>query len=408
MAVNLSAPDPKTIFAVAGVELGTTMAGIRKANRRDVMVMRFAPGTHVAGVFTQNRFAAAPVQVCRAHQAVTKSVRALVVNTGIANAGTGEKGLTDANTTCAALADIVGCRLEETLVFSTGVIMEPLPMDRLLAGIPKAVENLGTDNWIEAAQAIMTTDTVQKAFSTKAVIDGKRVTVTGMSKGSGMIEPNMATMLGFIATDAGVAPEVLATVAKRVADASFNRITVDGDTSTNDSFVTIATGQGELMIDSKDDPRLEALVDAITIVARHLAQSMIRDGEGATKFITVNVTGARTKEEALKVCYAVAHSPLVKTAFFASDPNLGRILAAVGNSRITDLDSNKVNLWLDEVQVARNGGRAAEYREEDGVRVMAKPEIVVKIDLGRGDQEETVWTTDLSHDYVSINADYRS
>lgn len=408
MAVNLSAPDPKTIFAVAGVELGTTMAGIRKANRRDVMVMRFAPGTHVAGVFTQNRFAAAPVQVCRAHQAVTKSVRALVVNTGIANAGTGEKGLTDANTTCAALADIVGCRPEETLVFSTGVIMEPLPMDRLLAGIPKAVENLGADNWIEAAQAIMTTDTVQKAFSTKAVIDGKRVTVTGMSKGSGMIEPNMATMLGFIATDAGVAPEVLATVAKRVADASFNRITVDGDTSTNDSFVTIATGQGELMIDSKDDPRLEALVDAITIVARHLAQSMIRDGEGATKFITVNVTGARTKEEALKACYAVAHSPLVKTAFFASDPNLGRILAAVGNSRITDLDSNKVNLWLDEVQVARNGGRAAEYREEDGVRVMAKPEIVVKIDLGRGDQEETVWTTDLSHDYVSINADYRS
>ena len=408
MAVNLSAPDPKTIFAVAGVELGTTMAGIRKANRRDVMVMRFAPGTHVAGVFTQNRFAAAPVQVCRAHQAVTKSVRALVVNTGIANAGTGEKGLTDANTTCAALADIVGCRPEETLVFSTGVIMEPLPMDRLLAGIPKAVENLGADNWIEAAQAIMTTDTVQKAFSTKAVIDGKRVTVTGMSKGSGMIEPNMATMLGFIATDAGVAPEVLATVAKRVADASFNRITVDGDTSTNDSFVTIATGQGELMIDSKDDPRLEALVDAITIVARHLAQSMIRDGEGATKFITVNVTGARTKEEALKVCYAVAHSPLVKTAFFASDPNLGRILAAVGNSRITDLDSNKVNLWLDEVQVARNGGRAAEYREEDGVRVMAKPEIVVKIDLARGDQEETVWTTDLSHDYVSINADYRS
>jgi glutamate N-acetyltransferase/amino-acid acetyltransferase len=408
MAVNLSAPDPKTIFAVAGVELGTTMAGIRKANRRDVMVMRFAPGTHVAGVFTQNRFAAAPVQVCRAHQAVTKSVRALVVNTGIANAGTGEKGLTDANTTCAALADIVGCRPEETLVFSTGVIMEPLPMDRLLARIPKAVENLGADNWIEAAQAIMTTDTVQKAFSTKAVIDGKRVTVTGMSKGSGMIEPNMATMLGFIATDAGVAPEVLATVAKRVADASFNRITVDGDTSTNDSFVTIATGQGELMIDSKDDPRLEALVDAITIVARHLAQSMIRDGEGATKFITVNVTGARTKEEALKVCYAVAHSPLVKTAFFASDPNLGRILAAVGNSRITDLDSNKVNLWLDEVQVARNGGRAAEYREEDGVRVMAKPEIVVKIELGRGDQEETVWTTDLSHDYVSINADYRS
>ena len=408
MAVNLSAPDPKTIFPVAGVELGTTMAAIRKPNRRDVMVMRFCEGTQAAGVFTQNRFAAAPVQVCRAHQAVTKNVRALVVNTGIANAGTGETGLADARKTCERLAELVGCKSEETLVFSTGVIMEPLPMDRLLAGIPAAVNNLCENNWIEAAQAIMTTDTVHKAFSTKALIDGKLITVTGISKGSGMIEPRMATMLGFIATDAGVAGDVLAKAAKRVADASFNRITVDGDTSTNDSFITIATGRSELKIESEDDPRFEALVGALTIVGQHLAQSMIRDGEGATKFITVQVEGARTQAEALQVCYAVAHSPLVKTAFFASDPNLGRILAAVGNSRVDDLDAGRVNLWLNDVLVAVNGGRALDYREEDGVRVMAQPEITVRIDLGRGSAQEIVWTTDLSHDYVSINADYRS
>ncbi len=408
MAVNLSAPDPKNIFPVAGVELGTTMAAIRKPNRRDVMVMRFCEGTHAAGVFTQNRFAAAPVQVCRAHQAVTKNVRALVVNTGIANAGTGETGLADARKTCERLAELVGCKPEETLVFSTGVIMEPLPMDRLLAGVPAAVNNLGENNWIEAAQAIMTTDTVHKAFSTKALIDGKLITVTGISKGSGMIEPRMATMLGFIATDAGVAGDVLAKAAKRVADASFNRITVDGDTSTNDSFITIATGRSDLKIESEADPRFEALVGALTIVGQHLAQSMIRDGEGATKFITVQVEGARTKAEALQVCYAVAHSPLVKTAFFASDPNLGRILAAVGNSRVEDLDAGRVNLWLNDVLVAVNGGRAPDYREEDGVRVMAQPEITVRIDLGRGSAQETVWTTDLSHDYVSINADYRS
>lgn len=408
MAVNLSAPDPKTILPVAGVELGTTMAAIRKQNRRDLMVMRFAPGTNAAGVFTQNRFAAAPVQVCRAHQTVTKSVRALVVNTGIANAGTGEQGLADARATCAELANLIGCKSEETLVFSTGVIMEPLPMERLLAGLPKAVENLSPNNWIEASQAIMTTDTVHKAYSVKTVIDGKSVTITGISKGSGMIEPRMATMLGFIATDAGIAPQLLASVAKRVADASFNRITVDGDTSTNDSFITIATGQGELHVDSEDDPRLQLLVEALIGVGAHLAQSMVRDGEGATKFITVRVEGARTKAEALQVCYAVAHSPLVKTAFFASDPNLGRILAAVGNARVEDLDAGKVSLWLDDVQVARNGGRAAEYCEEDGVAVMAKAEISVRIDLGRGLEHETVWTTDLSHDYVSINADYRS
>ena len=409
MSVNLSAPDPRTIFPVAGVELGTTEAGIRKAGRRDLMVMRFCEGTVAAGVFTQNRFAAAPVQVCRAHQAQTKRLRALIVNTGIANAGTGAAGLADAQQTCRALAEQMQCAPEEVLVFSTGVIMEPLPMPRLLAGIPRAVENLAPEHWIEASQAIMTTDTVHKACSTKAVVGGKVATVTGISKGSGMIEPRMATMLGFIATDAAVAPDVLQHLVRRVADASFNRITVDGDTSTNDSFIIAATGaSGAEPIADPADPRLEPLAAALTAVAQHLAQSMIRDGEGATKFITIRVESAKTEAEALQVAYAVAHSPLVKTAFFASDPNLGRILAAVGNSRVEDLDSSKVNLWLDDVAVAVNGGRCPDYREEDGVRVMAKPEITVRIALNRGEAHETVWTSDLSHDYVTINADYRS
>lgn len=409
MSVNLSAPDAQSILSVAGVELGTTQAAIRKQGRKDLMVMRFCEGAQAAGVFTQNRFAAAPVQVCRQHQAVTKSIRGLIVNTGIANAGTGEQGLNDSKTTCAALAKELNCAPEEILVFSTGVIMELLPMDRLLAGIPKALADLKPDNWIAASQAIMTTDTVHKAYSTQTTVGGVTTTVTGISKGSGMIEPRMATMLGFIATDAAVAGDVLKTVVKSVADKSFNRITVDGDTSTNDSFIIIATGKnGMAPIETLDDPRLPELVDALTKVAQHLSQSMIRDGEGATKFITIHVEEARTQAEALQVCYAVAHSPLVKTAFFASDPNLGRILAAVGNSRVEDLDSTKVNLWLDDVQVAVNGGRAPDYKEEDGVRVMAKPEIVVRITLGRGNASETVWTTDLSHDYVTINADYRS
>ncbi|MDO4937178.1 MAG: bifunctional glutamate N-acetyltransferase/amino-acid acetyltransferase ArgJ [Sutterellaceae bacterium] len=409
MSVNLSAPDPRTIFPVDGVELGIAQAAIRKQGRKDLLVMKFCEGTQAAGVFTQNRFAAAPVQVCRAHQALTKNLRGIVVNTGIANAGTGELGLKNANMTCATVATELGCSAEEVLVFSTGVIMEHLPMDRLLAGIPVAVKNLASDNWIDAAQAIMTTDTVHKAFSTKAAVGDDRITVTGISKGSGMIEPRMATMLGFIVTDAAVAGDVLSVLVKRVADASFNRITVDGDTSTNDSFIIAATGKnGMAPIASLDDPRLEALTAALTSVAQHLSQSMIRDGEGATKFITIHVEEAQSREEALKVCYAVAHSPLVKTAFFASDPNLGRILAAVGNSRVDDLDSNKVGLWLDDVEVARLGGRAPDYKEEDGVRVMAKPEITVRITLGRGTEKETVWTTDLSHDYVTINADYRS
>lgn len=409
MSVNLSAPDPKTIFPVPGVLLGTAEGGIRKAGRRDVMVMRFDEGTQVAGVFTRNRFAAAPVQVCRAHQAIGTDVRALIVNTGIANAGTGAIGLNDARRTCAELAAVIGCRTEEVLVFSTGVIMEPLPMDRLLKAIPAAVADCAPEHWIDASKAIMTTDTVNKCVSTKAMIGEARITVTGMTKGAGMIEPRMATMLGFLATDAAVAGDVLRVVVKRVADKSFNRITVDGDTSTNDSFVIAATGRAQMEpIVSLEDPRLEALVQVLTSVAQTLSQNMIRDGEGATKFITIDVEEARTPEEALQVAYAVAHSPLVKTAFFASDPNLGRILAAVGNARVEDLDSGRVNLWLDEVWVAKDGGRHPDYREEDGVRVMAKPEINVRIALGRGTASETVWTSDLSHEYVTINADYRS
>lgn len=409
MAVNLKSPDPRMIFPVEGVELGTARAGIRKPGRRDLLLVRLAEGSTVAGVFTRNRFAAAPVQVCRAHLAKTNAVRAIVVNTGIANAGTGETGLMNAEKTCEKAAELVGCGTDAVLPFSTGVIMEPLPVERLIKGLPEAYADLAPDNWLEAAEAIMTTDTVCKAFSTKAFLEFARITVTGISKGAGMIEPRMATMLGFIATDTAISAEVLPLIVKRVADKSYNRITVDGDTSTNDSFVVIATGKAKMEpITSADDPRIDAVTEALSVVARHLAQSMIRDGEGATKFITVQVQGAKSEAEALQVCYAVAHSPLVKTAFFASDPNLGRILAAVGNSRVEDLDSSKVTLWLDDVLVAEHGGRAAGYREEDGVRVMAQPEITVRIDLGRGMASETVWTTDLSHEYVTINADYRS
>lgn len=409
MAVNLKSPDPRMIFPVEGVELGTARAGIRKPGRRDLLLVRLAEGSTVAGVFTRNRFAAAPVQVCRVHLAKTNAVRAIVVNTGIANAGTGETGLMNAEKTCEKAAELVGCGTDAVLPFSTGVIMEQLPVERLIKGLPEAYADLAPDNWLEAAEAIMTTDTVCKAFSTKAFLEFARITVTGISKGAGMIEPRMATMLGFIATDAAISAEVLPLIVKRVADKSYNRITVDGDTSTNDSFVVIATGKAKMEpITSADDPRIDAVTEALSVVARHLAQSMIRDGEGATKFITVQVQGAKSEAEALQVCYAVAHSPLVKTAFFASDPNLGRILAAVGNSRVEDLDSSKVTLWLDDVLVAEHGGRAAGYREEDGVRVMAQPEITVRIDLGRGMASETVWTTDLSHEYVTINADYRS
>lgn len=409
MAVNLYPPEPSEIYPVPGVVLGVAEANIRKPNRKDVLVVELALGSRVAGVFTSNRFAAAPVQVCRKHLSETNNIRAIVVNTGIANAGTGLQGVIDAEETCQKLSEILNCSPTQVLPFSTGVIMEPQPMRNLLKGVEEAANSLSRNNWIDAAEAIMTTDTVPKCYSKRVDLDGHEITITGISKGSGMIEPHMATMLGFIATDIGIDESILQEVVKTVADASYNRVTVDGDTSTNDSFVLISTGRNQAdPIVSADDPRYDDLLDALIEVAQKLSQAMVRDGEGASKFITITVEDARDEEEALKVAYAVAHSPLVKTAFYASDPNLGRILAAVGNSKIADLDPTKVTLWLDDVLVARNGGRAQEYEEIQGQTVMAQDEITVRISLGRGDASETVWTTDLSHDYVSINADYRS
>jgi glutamate N-acetyltransferase/amino-acid N-acetyltransferase len=409
MPVNLVAPEPSSLLAVDGVEIGWAEAGIRKPNRKDVLLIRLAQGSSVAGVFTRNRFCAAPVQVCREHVEVTDAVRALVVNTGNANAGTGAAGLAHARATCAATAKIIGCAEQEVLPFSTGVIMEPLPVERLIAGLPQAAARLAPAHWFEAAQTIMTTDTLPKAVSRVAIVGASRITVSGIAKGAGMIRPDMATMLGFVATDAPVAPPLLRTLTVRVADASFNRISVDGDTSTNDSFIVIATGRAALLpIERDDDPRCAQLEAALTDVARHLAQAIVRDGEGATKFIEIAVEQARTVAEASAVAYAIAHSPLVKTAFFASDPNLGRILAAVGYAGIDDLDQGKVQLHLNDVWVARDGGRHPDYREEDGQCVMKGAEIRVRVQLGRGSAGTTVWTCDLSHDYVSINADYRS
>ncbi|MCA3216037.1 MAG: bifunctional glutamate N-acetyltransferase/amino-acid acetyltransferase ArgJ [Betaproteobacteria bacterium] len=409
MPVNLTSPDPASLLPVAGVELGWAEAGIRKAGRKDLLLVRLCEGSAVAGVFTLNRFCAAPVQVCRAHLDSGRSIRALVVNTGCANAGTGEPGLAAARATCEAVAQQLGCAPQQVLPFSTGVIMEPLPLGRLVAGLPQAQARLAADHWAQAAEAIMTTDTLPKAASTRALVGSHQVTVTGIAKGAGMIRPNMATMLGFVATDAAVAPALMTPLARQVADASFNRITVDGDTSTNDSFIVMATGaSGMPAIESINDPRLPLLTDVIVAVARQLAQAIVRDGEGATKFIEIIVEGASDAREAAQVGYAVAHSPLVKTAFFASDPNLGRILAAVGNAGIADLDADRVQLHLNEVWVAKDGGRHPQYREEDGQRVMKGSEITVRIALGRGQVGHTVWTCDLSHDYVSINADYRS
>jgi len=409
MPVNLTSPDPASLLPVAGVELGWAEAGIRKAGRKDLLLVRLCEGSAVAGVFTLNRFCAAPVQVCRAHLDSGRSIRALVVNTGCANAGTGEPGLAAARATCEAVAQQLGCAPQQVLPFSTGVIMEPLPLGRLVAGLPQAQARLAADHWTQAAEAIMTTDTLPKAASTRALVGSHQVTVTGIAKGAGMIRPNMATMLGFVATDAAVAPALMTPLARQVADASFNRITVDGDTSTNDSFIVMASGaSGMPAIESINDPRLPLLTDVIVAVARQLAQAIVRDGEGATKFIEIIVEGASDAREAAQVGYAVAHSPLVKTAFFASDPNLGRILAAVGNAGIADLDADRVQLHLNEVWVAKDGGRHPQYREEDGQRVMKGSEITVRIALGRGQVGHTVWTCDLSHDYVSINADYRS
>jgi glutamate N-acetyltransferase/amino-acid N-acetyltransferase len=408
MPVNLSAPDPAALHAVAGLALGTARAGIRKPGRRDLLLVTVATGATAAGVFTRNRFCAAPVQVCREHLAAGAGVRALVINTGNANAGTGQTGLADARATCDEVARLLGCAPTQVLPFSTGVILEPLPMPRLLAGLPAASADLAPEHWADAAEAIMTTDTLPKAVSRRVTVGGASAVVTGISKGAGMIRPNMATMLGFVATDAAVPQPLLAQWVREAADASFNRITIDGDTSTNDSFVLLATGAGGLSAHDPQSAAATALKAAIIEVARLLAQAIVRDGEGATKFITVAVDGAGTPAEAAAVAYAVAHSPLVKTAFFASDPNLGRILAAVGYAGIDDLDQTLIDLWLDDVHVATRGGRHPDYREADGQRVMKQAEITVRIALGRGTAATTVWTCDLSHDYVSINADYRS
>ena len=391
--------------------MGIAEAGIKKANRKDVLVMILAPGSQVAGIFTLNRFCAAPVQVCREHLALDGSkgeIRALVVNTGNANAGTGERGMQDAVSTCAELAKELKLNSEQILPFSTGVILEPLPIDKLISALPKAVANLGEDHWFDAAEAIMTTDTQPKATSMTVETPAGPVTITGICKGAGMIHPNMATMLGFIATDVGFAPGLLTALTQEIADQSFNAITIDGDTSTNDSFIIMATGQSAVQIKSRDDVSYGVVRTALIDLARKLAQMIVRDGEGATKFITINVQGGKTTEECRLVAEAIAHSPLVKTAFFASDPNLGRILAAIGCAGITDLDVSQVQMWLGDVWVAKNGGRNPDYQEVDGQRVMQAPEITIKINLGRGSAQETMWTCDLSHDYVSINADYRS
>ena len=408
MAVNFTPTKAEELLPIPGVALGIAQAGIRKANRRDLLLIRLDEHAAVAGVFTQNRFCAAPVVVCRDHLQ-GGAIRALVINTGIANAGTGEPGMQAARATCAAAARLLGCAPRQVLPFSTGVIMEPLPAGRIEAGLPACVADLREDNWAVAAEAIMTTDTLPKAVSRKVSLRGTAVTGTGIAKGAGMIRPNMPTMLGFVATDAAVAQPLLARLVREAADASFNCITVDGDTSTNDSFMLIASGRaGNAPIADAASDDYAVLKEAVTAVAAELAQAIVRDGEGATKFMTIEVRGGRAAAECKAVGYAIAHSPLVKTAFFASDPNLGRILAAIGNAGIADLDVTRVKLWLDEVLVAENGGPAASYREADGARVMQQAEIAVRIDLARGAAQATVWTCDFSYDYVKINADYRS
>jgi len=412
MPVNLKPPDPKSLLPVQGVSLGVTEAGIRKADRKDLLVIRLEDGARVAGVFTQNRFCAAPVVVARQHLTMLDpdaSIRALVVNTGNANAGTGREGVAAARQVCAELAKLAGCSAAQVLPFSTGVIMEPLPVEKVVAGLPACLANARADNWAAAAGAIMTTDTVPKAASRRVTVGGRDVAVTGIAKGAGMIHPGMATLLAFVATDARLTLACARSMVVQAANRSFNCITVDGDTSTNDSFMLIASGGADAPeIRDPKSPEYAALADGVAAVAGELAQAIVRDGEGATKFITVRVEGGRREEECRRVAYAIARSPLVKTAFFASDPNLGRILAAVGNAGIVDLAVERVELYLDDVLVAKNGGRSPGYREADGQRVMQQPEITVRVVLNRGPAAATVWTCDLSHDYVTINAEYRT
>ena len=409
MPVKLTAPQASTLLPVRGVKLGYAEANIRKAQRKDLLVVTLAEGSAVSGVFTQNQFCAAPVTLCKSHLAAKQGIRALLVNTGCANAGTGEQGLQAAQQSCAALAGLLGLNAEQILPFSTGVILEPLPVGKLISALPTALANLNENNWLAAAEAIMTTDIVAKATSRRLLIDGQAVTITGMSKGSGMIHPNMATMLGYIATDAKVAAEVLQDLVRDAANKSFNRITIDGDTSTNDCCLLIATGQAPLAEITESRGELFAkLKQAVFEVCMDVAQAIVRDGEGATKFISVQIEGGRDEAECKLAAYAIAHSPLVKTAFFASDPNLGRIQAAVGYAGIDDLDQNLIEMHLDDVHVVTKGGRNPSYREEDGQRVMKGSEITVRVGLGRGTASDTVWTCDFSYDYVKINADYRS
>ena len=410
MPVNITPPLAEELLPIRGLSLGIAAAGIKKSNRNDLLLMVLDEGSRVAGLFTQNRFCAAPVIVAKEHlSGLNSSVRALVINTGNANAGTGQQGIDSARSTCSAVAGLLGCDADQVLPFSTGVIMEQLPLERVIAGLPTAISNLESDNWFDAAGSIMTTDIVPKAVSRQIRIKGRTVTITGIAKGSGMIRPNMATMLGYVATDASISQTLLQQILRHSADLSFNRITVDGDTSTNDAFILIATGQaGHDEIVDLNSEDFRSLQDAVTEVSVHLAQAIVRDGEGATKFITVQVEGGVDQDECAKVAYAIAHSPLVKTAFFASDPNLGRILAAIGYAGINDLDVNQIKLYLDEVLVAENGGRAGSYLEADGQRVMNQDEITVRVVLNRGDSSVTVWTCDFSYDYVKINASYRS
>jgi len=411
MPVNSPLPIASELSPVNGVRLGHAEAGIKRPGRKDVLIIELNEGSSVAGVFTKNRFCAAPVQICREHlQASANSganIRALIINTGNANAGTGEPGYKNAMRTCEELAKLMGLKKEQILPFSTGVILEPLPVEKVIAGMPQAMSNLNADNWFNAAHAIMTTDTQAKAYSKQVKINGQTITLTGISKGAGMIHPNMATMLGYVATDAKVSPALLQQLTAAAADLSFNAITIDGDTSTNDSFIVMASGASQVEIPASGQAH-DIFRQALIEVCQKLAQMIVRDGEGATKFITIQIEGGKTDAECKLVAEAIAHSPLVKTAFFASDPNLGRILAAIGYAGITDLDVGRVQLWLDDVWVAKDGGRHPDYQEADGQRVMKQAEIMVRANLGRGQATQTVWTCDLSHEYVSINADYRS
>ena len=408
MPVKLNAPEAASLLPPRGIKLGFAKAHVRKPDRKDVLVMTLPEGSRVAGVFTKNRFCAAPVILCKEFLAQKSEIRALLINTGCANAGTGEDGLKRAKQSCEALGKLLGVQANQILPFSTGVILEPLPVDKVIAGLPAAIENLKEDNWLNAAEAIMTTDIVAKGTSRQLQLGGKTVTITGISKGSGMIHPNMATMLGYIATDAAVSQAALESIIQYAVNKSFNCITVDGDTSTNDSLILMATNLAENAEITEDSSDFVLLRDKLTEVAIELAQAIVRDGEGATKFMTVTVEGGKNEAECRKVAYAIAHSPLIKTAFFASDPNLGRILAAIGYAGIDDLDVDNLELYLGDTLVAEKGGRAASYKEELGSAIMKESDILVRVVLNRGKENMTIWTCDFSYDYVKINADYRS